>query len=112
MTQELEVKKTEKRPLVKVQLKKLDIETSKLLSQLKEKVNKKSFGRKVKDSEIIRTAINLVGVAEIQQLQESTYSEQDRLRIVHEKFQKQNGKISLDQFIGKLMRGEIQPQAN
>lgn len=109
MSEETEVKKPEKKVAMKVQLKKLDQETAKLLAQLKDKVNKKSFGRKVKDSEIIRVAIQLVGASEIEKLQESTYSEQDRLRMVHEKYQKQNGKISLDQFIGKLMRGEIQP---
>ncbi|RYZ89885.1 MAG: hypothetical protein EOP06_08655 [Proteobacteria bacterium] len=104
-----ETVKVDKKAVSKVQLKKVDIETAKLLNQIKEKANKKSFGRKVKDSEIIRAAIKLIGAGEINKLQEATYSEQDRLRIVHENYQKQNGKVSLDQFIGKLMRGEIQP---
>ncbi|RYZ76574.1 MAG: hypothetical protein EOP05_04630 [Proteobacteria bacterium] len=104
-----ETVKVDKKVVSKIQLKKVDIETAKLLNQIKEKANKKSFGRKVKDSEIIRAAIKLIGASEINQLQEATYSEQDRLRIVHENYQRQNGKVSLDQFIGKLMRGEIQP---
>mgnify|MGYP001563316182 CR=1 FL=1 len=77
------------------------------MSQLKERANKKAFGRKVRDAEIIAVALQLVGKDEIQKLQEATYSAQDRLRLVHESYQKEHGKITLDDFVGKLMRGEV-----
>lgn len=85
----------------------IDLETAKTLIQFKEKVNKKSFGRDVRDHEILALAVKQLKQEHIQELQESTYSEQDRLNIAHDEFVKQNGKISLDQFIGKLIRGEI-----
>lgn len=88
-------------------LKKLDPETAKVLQQIKDRANKKNFGRKVKDSEILTFALRLLGPQHIGELQEATYSEQDRLHIAHEEFTKTNGKIGLDQYIGKLMRGEI-----
>lgn len=88
-------------------LKKVDAETSKLLQQLKEKANKKPYGRKVTDAEILGVAVRLVTPEHLRQLQDATYSEQERLQMVHDDFQKTNGKISLDQFIGKLLRGEI-----
>lgn len=92
----------------KVSLKKLDSESAKLLAILKEKANKKTYGRKIKDSEIISKALGLIESRHIQELQEITLSEKDRLHMAHENFQKSNGKISLDQFIGKLLKGEIQ----
>lgn len=91
----------------KAVLKKLDFESAKILSSLKDRANKKSFGRKVKDSEIIAKALGLIEAVHIQELQESTLSEKDRLHMAHEEFVKQNGKITLDQFIGRLLKGEI-----
>lgn len=88
-------------------LKKLDIESTKLLTQLKEKANKKTYGRKIRDSEIIARALTLMEPEHIQELQEATLSEKDRLHLAHENFVKQNGKISLDQFIGRLLKGDI-----
>lgn len=91
-----------------VMLKKVDLDTAKQIQQFKDRVNKKSFGRKVKDSEVLALAVSLLGNEHIRALQESTYSEKDRLGMVHDDYQKTNGKISLDQFIGKILRGEIQ----
>ncbi len=79
-------------------LKKLDPETAKILLQIKERANKKAFGRKVKDVELIALGLTLITPDHLRQLQEATYSERDRLRMVHEDYQKANGKISLDQF--------------
>ena len=88
-------------------MKKLDAETAKLLSSIKEKANKKPFGRKVRESEILSLALGLLKPEHIIQLQEATYSERDRLEMVHADYQKAHGKLTLDAFIGKLMRGEI-----
>ncbi len=89
-------------------LKKIDLETSKLLNQLRDRANKKSYGRKVRDAELIAAGLRLLGEPQITELQDQTLSEQDRLKMAHEDYQKNNGKISLDQFIGRLIRGEIQ----
>lgn len=88
-------------------LKKFDVENARLLFQLKEKANKKQFGRKVRDGEIIFAALKLIGSEHIAELQKATYSEQDKLHMAHEDYMKTNGKISLDHFIGKLIRGEL-----
>ena len=91
-------------------LKKIDLETSKVLNQLRDRANKKPFGRKVRDAELIALGLKLVEQRHLAELQEQTYSEKDRLAIAHDDYQKQNGKITLDQFIGRLIRGEIQIQ--
>ena len=91
-------------------LKKLDLESAKFLASLKDKANKKNYGRKIKDAEIICKALGLVESQHIQELQETTLSEKDRLHIAHDDFQKKNGKITLDQFIGKLLKGQINQQ--
>lgn len=106
--------KTPKKPQAKRQtcLKKIDLETSKLLNQLRDRANKKPYGRKVRDVELIAAGLRLLGETHITELQDQTLSEQDRLKMAHEDYQKANGKISLDQFIGRLIRGEIQIQKN
>ncbi|HRK07542.1 MAG TPA: hypothetical protein PLZ57_07210 [Pseudobdellovibrionaceae bacterium] len=93
-------------------LKKIDAETARHLSQLKERANKKLFGRKVRDAELIALGLKLVEQRHLAELQERTYSEKDRLAIAHDDYQKANGKITLDQFIGRLIRGEVQIQKN
>lgn len=89
-------------------VKKLDPNTAKLLTSIKERTNKKAFGRKVRDAEIIAAGLGLIGEDHIKDLQTQTYTEKDHLNIAHADFVKAHGKISLDQFIGKLLRSEIQ----
>ena len=102
-----------KTPLAKRKnvLKKVDLESAKLLANLKERANKKLYGRKIRDGEILAKALSLVEHKHLAELQEVTLSEKDRLYMAHEDFVKQNGKISLDQFIGKLLKGEISQTA-
>lgn len=92
---------------IKSAMKKIDFAAAKHLSQLKERANKKEYGRKVLEKEILSLAVRLVTDEHLKELQALTYSEQDRLQIAHEEYQKSNGKITLDQFIGKLLKGEI-----
>lgn len=93
-------------------LKKLDAEAAKLLQSLKDKANKKTFGRKVRDSEVISLGLSLINMDHIQILQNQTLSEKDRLHMAHEDYQKANGKITIDQFIGKLLKGEVSVRHN
>lgn len=88
-------------------LKKVDLESAKLLQQYKDKINKKQFGRKIRDQEIIAMGLRLITQEHLNELQEATYGEKDRLYLAHESFQRAHGKIGLDQFIGKLLRGEV-----
>jgi hypothetical protein len=115
-TQITEAPKPQKRPKAassskpkdKYSLKKISIETAKAIQVIKDKANKKPFGRKVKDAEVLAMAVSMISDAEIKILQEATYSEQDRLKMAHSDYVQKNGKISFDDFIGKLLRGEVQ----
>jgi len=87
--------------------KKLDPVTINKLYLLRDKINQKGYGRKVMDREIISLGLNLITDEHIKKLQEKTYSEMDRLNIAFESYAKRNGKLSFDEFVGKLLRGEI-----
>lgn len=92
----------------KSSLKKMSLETAKAITVIRDKANKKDYGRKVRDSEVLAMAVSLITDKEISLLQEATYSEQDRLKMVHSEYVKSSGsRLSLDDFIGKLLRGEI-----
>ncbi len=88
-------------------LKKLDPDSAKLLQSIKDRVNKKSHGRKIRDYEIIHKALTLIGIPHISELQEKSLTEKDHLNRAYEGYQKTHGKISFDQFIGKLLKGEV-----
>jgi multidrug resistance efflux pump len=106
-----EVTEPKEKPLKKgPSLKKLDPETAKLLASLREKANKKELGRKVKDSELLHLGLTLITPNHIETLQQATYSEQDHLALAHNEYQRVNGKLTLNQFLGKLLRGEINPK--
>lgn len=88
-------------------LKKIDSESARIFDQIKERINKKPHGRKIRDWEILAVAIKQINSDHIKELQVQTYSERDRLALAHEEYQKTHGKIGLDQFIDKLLRREI-----
>ncbi len=102
-------KAASKKPAVKRQLflKKLDAETARVLASLKDRANKKPFGRKIRDAEILALGVSLIETSHLNSLQEKSYSETDRLQMLHDGYQKKSGKIPLDEFIGKILRREI-----
>lgn len=101
------IKEQPKQQKSKPILKKIDAATAKSLSTIRERVNKKSFGRKIKEREILALAVRQISDSHIKEMQESTLTQQDRLHLAHEEYVKANGRITLDDFIGRLMRGEI-----
>lgn len=93
-------------------LKKIDQDTAKIITQIRDKANKKHYGRKVRDAEVLAMAVSLITDKEVSLLQEATYSEQDRLHMAHAEYIANNKRITLDDFIGKLLRGEISQKSN
>jgi hypothetical protein len=87
-------------------MKKIGPEAARLLEQIKEKVNKKTFGRTIKSSEVIALALKHINDDHIRELQQLTYREKDKLLMAHDEYQRAHGKITIDQFIGKLLSGE------
>lgn len=90
------------------QMKKLDTDTMKLLGKLSDQANKKDYGRRVRDGEIISFALKLVTPDHIKELQEKTISGKDRLQIAFQSFQKKNGKSSFEDFIGTLLGSGVE----
>lgn len=105
-----ETDKQQKRSVQKKQivLKKLDSEAAKLLATLKEKANKKAYGRKIRDAEILRLGLTLIEAKHLASLQEGTLSGRDRLSLAHEEHQKKNGKITFDEFCLMLVPASVQ----
>lgn len=89
------------------QSKNLDEDTAKIFHSIKEKANKKEFGRRITDADILAVAVRLITSEHIKKLQDDSLTERDRLNQAHADYMKSHGKITLDQFIGKLIRKEI-----
>lgn len=103
----LETEKSKRQKAQLSRVKKLDADAARLLASIREKVNKKEHGRKVRDAEILAKALGLLTQEHITALQAQTYSQKDHLQMAYEFHQKQNGKTTMDDFLGLLMRGEL-----
>ncbi len=78
-----------------------------LLAEILGKVNNKQQGRSVKATEIIALALSLITPKEIRELQETSLSNADRLELKYRKYSQENAYISKDEYIGRLMKGEV-----
>lgn len=106
--QKSEIEKAkEKKPTKKVVLRQLDNEGAKLLAALSEKANKKTFGRKIRDSEILTKALGLVQSNHLIEMQDGSYTGKDFLQMRYEEYQKVHGRLKYDDFLSKLARVEL-----
>lgn len=81
--------------------------TARILKTMLARLNKKSIGKKVRADQVIAKAITLLTDAHLDEIKESTYDSQDRLEIEYRKFCQQNGSISKDAFLKKLLSAAL-----
>ena len=78
-------------------------ETKKKIQSLLLTINKKDFGRKIKPDDFLSIATDLIDKQHISKLQESSFSNKDRLEMHFKNYQQKNAKITKDEFIGMLL---------
>jgi hypothetical protein len=67
------------------------------------KVNRKSFGRKIRVDQLLNMLLSLVDAGHIQKLQDESLSNSDRLEIKYREHVKKHGAVSKDEFLGLLI---------
>ena len=85
--------------------------TARLLRSIVAKLNRKALGKKAKADQVISKALSLLTEEHFEEIKESTYDSKDRLEIEYRKFCKQNGSISKDDFLKKILSAAL-PQVN
>lgn len=70
-------------------------------------VNKKKYGRKVKLDDLVSFALDLVAQTDIETLQKSSFSNEDRKEQLRQKYIETRGQISKDQFTGFMLTAEF-----
>ncbi len=70
------------------------------------KVNKKTFGRKVRVDQVLNLLLTLLKPEHIKTLQEESLSNADRIEINYREHIKRHGPISKDEFLGLLLSAE------
>lgn len=70
------------------------------------KINKKTFGRKVRVDHLLNLLLPLLKPEHIQKLQEDSLSNSDRLEMKYKEHIKKFGPISKDEFLGVLLESE------
>lgn len=91
-------------------MKALDPEVAKALTALREKANKKNFGRPIRDSEIIEVALPYVTGEDLKRLQLRTVRDKDRVKAAFSTYQKKRGKLPMERFLSLLIAGQIDAQ--
>lgn len=89
-------------------------ETKRRVMQDLAKINKKDFGKRIKADDLIGLALGLVQEQHLNQLQESSLSNSDRLTLQHRAYVRQHGNITKDDFLGLVLSSTpaTQPEAN
>lgn len=76
----------------------------KKLSSLLTKANKKDFGKRIKATDLIELALEMIEDSHIKKLQQGSLSNSDLLEMNFREYIKKNGKISKDEYLGILMQ--------
>jgi hypothetical protein len=80
--------------------------TQKLLSSVLQKLNKKTYGRRVKVDPVLQLALSKLSEADLKMLQEQSLSNADRIEMKYREHCKRFGSVSKDEFLGLLMNGD------
>jgi hypothetical protein len=78
--------------------------TAKTIKALIQKVNKKSYGKKVRPDDLIQKSISLLNDEHIEEIKQSTMTNSDRLEIAYQEHCKTHGQISKDEYFGLLLK--------
>ena len=70
--------------------------------------NKKTFGEKIKMSDIVQLGISLVAESHLATLQKASMTNTDRLEMLRAEHIKEHGPISADDFIGLLLASRFE----
>lgn len=81
-------------------------ETKKRAEILLKEANKKSRGRKIKMTDLLGLALELVTDKDIQRLQRSSWTKYDEMEAWRTVYTEKRGQISRDDFLGFMMTNE------
>ena len=81
--------------------------TAKSIEKKVKELNKKPLGRNVQNDDLILKSLSLLEDKDFEEIKETTLSNTDRLEIRFREFCKNHGPITKDEFIGKLIAGEL-----
>jgi hypothetical protein len=73
------------------------------------KINKKTFGRRVRVDQLLNVLLTLIKPEHIQKLQDESLSNADRLEMMYREHIKRHGNVSKDEFLGQLIGGNPAP---
>jgi hypothetical protein len=72
-----------------------------------DRLNQKELGRKVTPDDVVSLAVTLLKSEHFEEIQDTTLSHFDRLARNHQTYVKEHGEISKDEYLGKILSGEI-----
>lgn len=86
--------------------------TAKRIKGMVQKANKKPFGKKIRVDDILEKALSLIGENHLEEIKEASLTNADKLEMQFREYCRQNGNVSKDEFLGKLLNGGMDLAAN
>lgn len=81
--------------------------TANKLRSLVNKLNRKSYGKKITATDILNTSLAMLGDKEMKMIEEQSYTSQDRLDIAYLQHCKDHGKITKDEYLALLLDAKL-----
>jgi hypothetical protein len=103
-----QAEKSSKKPQLNTMPIRVSKATAKTIKSLIQKVNKKSYGKKVRPDDLIQKSISLLTDDHLEEIKQSTMSNSDRLEIAYQEYCKSHGTISKDDYFGLLLKAKTQ----
>ena len=85
----------------------VSLDTKKRITSLLSRINKERIGKKVKPSELIDHALQLLTETQLKEIGEKSLSNRDRMELLFKQATKSKRNLSRDEFLGLLIEGKL-----
>ncbi|MGE3611016.1 MAG: hypothetical protein AB7I27_15605 [Bacteriovoracaceae bacterium] len=80
--------------------------TAKAIKTMIQKMNKKTYGKKIRPDDLIQKSISLLTDEHLEEIKQSTMTNSDRLELAYQDHCKAHGQISKDEYFGLLLQSK------
>lgn len=80
--------------------------TAKTIKSMIQKMNKKTYGKKIRPDDLIQKSISLLSDEHLEEIKQSTMTNSDRLEIAYQEHCKAHGQVTKDEYFGLLLKAK------
>ncbi len=104
--QQIKVEKVSKKYQINTTPIRVTKATAKIIKSMIQKMNKKTYGKKIRPDDLIQKSISLLTDEHLEEIKQSTMTNSDRLEIAYQEYCKANGQVTKDEYFGLLLKAK------